>query len=80
RLIGDSYWLVAEFGRDAQFVRNIMANPRVRIQIRGIWHTGTAVLLDEDDPRARLRQLPRLNSAVVRTLGSNLLTVRVDLD
>lgn len=32
-----------------------------------------------DDPVARLRTLPRLNSAGVRVLGAGLLTVRVDL-
>ncbi|WP_227979337.1 nitroreductase/quinone reductase family protein [Nocardia spumae] len=80
KLDGSSYWFVSEFGRGAQYVRNIIANPEVRLQIRGTWHTGTAVLLDEDDPRARLRKLPRINSAAVRTIGSNLLTIRVDLD
>lgn len=60
--------------------RNITADPRVRVRIRGRWHTGTAVLLPDDDPVARLRTLPRLNSAAVRAFGAGLLTVRVDLD
>jgi deazaflavin-dependent oxidoreductase (nitroreductase family) len=80
RRVGDSFWLVSEYGERSQYVRNIRANPRVRVRIRGRWHPGTAHLLPEDDPRARLKTLPRLNSAAVRVLGTGLLTVRVDLD
>ncbi|MEV6177914.1 nitroreductase/quinone reductase family protein [Streptomyces sp. NPDC052015] len=79
RRVGDSFWLVSEFGERSQYVRNIKADPRVRVRIRGRWHTGTAHLLPDDDPVARLRALPRFNSTVVRALGTNLLTVRVDL-
>ncbi|MFI7410679.1 nitroreductase/quinone reductase family protein [Streptomyces sp. NPDC049627] len=80
RRVGDSFWLVSEFGDKSQYVRNIKADPRVRVRIRGRWHTGTAHLLPDDDPIARLRGLPRFNSVGVRALGTNLLTVRVDLD
>lgn len=79
RRVGDSFWLVSEFGDRSQYVRNIRANPRVRVRIGGRWHTGTAHLLPDDDPVARLRALPRLNSTAVRALGTDLLTVRVDL-
>lgn len=79
RRVGDSFWLVSEYGEKSQYVRNIQVNPRVRVRIRGRWHTGTAQLLPDDDARARLTSLPRLNSAAVRVLGTNLLTVRVDL-
>ncbi len=80
RRVGDTFWLVSEFGERSQYVRNIKADPRVRVRIRGRWHTGTAHLLPDDDPVARLRRLPRSNSAAVRVLGTDLLTVRVDLD
>ncbi|MDT5188823.1 MAG: hypothetical protein QOI28_1074, partial [Mycobacterium sp.] len=36
--------------------------------------------LPDDDTVARLRQLPAMNSAVVKLAGSELLTIRVDLD
>jgi deazaflavin-dependent oxidoreductase (nitroreductase family) len=78
--VGGSFWLVSEFGERSQYVRNITADPRVRVRIRGRWHEGTAHLMPEDDPVARLRGLPRVNSLGVRALGTNLLTVRVDLD
>ncbi|MFJ9118091.1 nitroreductase/quinone reductase family protein [Streptomyces sp. NPDC102394] len=80
RRTGRSFWLVSEFGERSQYVRNIKADPRVRVRLRGRWHTGTAHLLPDDDPVARLRGLPRMNSAAVRAVGSGLLTVRVDLD
>ncbi|MFF2326586.1 MULTISPECIES: nitroreductase/quinone reductase family protein [unclassified Streptomyces] len=77
--VGREFWLVSEFGERSQYLRNIRADPRVRVRIGGRWHTGTAHPLPEDDARARLRRLPRYNSAVVRALGTDLLTVRVDL-
>ncbi|MFI0038431.1 nitroreductase family deazaflavin-dependent oxidoreductase [Streptomyces mutabilis] len=82
RRVGDSFWLVSEFGERSQYVRNIRADPRVRVRIRGRWHTGTAHLLADDDPIARMRHLPRLNSLAVRAMGvgTGHLTVRVDLE
>ncbi|HEY8981210.1 MAG TPA: nitroreductase/quinone reductase family protein [Streptomyces sp.] len=80
RRVGDAFWLVSEFGDRSQYIRNIKADPRVRVRLRGRWHTGTAHILRDDDAVARLRGLPRMNSAAVRVLGTDLLTVRVDLD
>lgn len=88
--IGNQFWLVAEHGMKAGYVRNIAANPRVRLKLRhGIlarWHTGTAQMLPDDDARERQRwlagKLPssRGNAAAVRVFGMELLTVRIDLD
>ncbi len=52
----------------------------MRVRIGGRWHEGTAHVLPADDPVARLRTLPRSNSAVVRLVGTDLPTVRVDLE
>jgi len=79
-LQGDTFWIVAEFGRGAGYVRNIAADPRVRVCVRGMWRTGVAHVLDEDDPHERQRSLPRLNALAVRLAGTDLLTIRVDLD
>ncbi|MFJ3719024.1 nitroreductase/quinone reductase family protein [Streptomyces sp. NPDC090057] len=79
RRVGDSFWIVSEFGHKSQYVRNIQADPRVRVRFAGRWHHGTAHLLPDDDAVARLRSLPRFNSAAVRAFGTDLLTVRVDL-
>ncbi|MFF3819644.1 nitroreductase/quinone reductase family protein [Streptomyces bluensis] len=80
RRVGDSFWLVSEHGERSQYIRNIRANSRVRVRIGGRWHGGTAHVLPDDDVAARLRTLPRSNSAVVRLVGTDLLTVRVDLE
>lgn len=80
KLVGHQFWFVSEFGDQSQYVRNIQADPHVRVRLRGTWRSGTAHLLPEDDARARLRGLPQFNSLGVRAFGTNLLTVRVDLD
>jgi deazaflavin-dependent oxidoreductase (nitroreductase family) len=79
-LAGDTVWIVAEHGRQAAYVRNIEADPSVRIKIGRRWRSGTAQLMPGDDPRARQRAMPAVNTAVVRLMGTDLLTVRVDLD
>jgi len=59
---------------------------KLRDGLRSRWHTGTAHLLADDDPRERQRwlakQLPSSarNAALVRFFGTELLTVRIDLD
>jgi deazaflavin-dependent oxidoreductase (nitroreductase family) len=88
--IGREFWIVAEHGRKAGYVRNIEANPHVRLKLRegflARWHTGTAHILPDDDPRARQDWLAgevrgaRTNAAAVRFFGTELLTVRIDLD
>lgn len=77
-LVGNQFWFVSEFGDKSQYVKNIQANPQVRVRLKGKWHTGTAHLLPDDDPHERLRSLPTFNSFGVRTFGTNLLTIRVD--
>jgi deazaflavin-dependent oxidoreductase (nitroreductase family) len=80
RMVDNQFWLVSEHGEHSDYVRNIKANPAVRVRIGGRWRSGTAHLLPDDDPLQRLGDLPRLNSAVVRLMGTDLLTIRVDLD
>jgi len=80
RVIGNQFWMVSEHGDHSHYVLNIKANPVVRVRIRDQWRTGTAHLMPEDDTKERLRSLPGFNSAVVRLMGSDLLTIRVDLD
>jgi deazaflavin-dependent oxidoreductase (nitroreductase family) len=80
RFEGTDFWLVSDHGAHSDYVRNIQANPRVRLQAGGRWYTGTAHLLPDDDPQQRLRKLPRLNSTMVRLLGTNHLTIRIAVD
>jgi deazaflavin-dependent oxidoreductase (nitroreductase family) len=80
-LDGDTLWIVAEHGRKASYVRNIEAEPRVRVRVGRKWRLGVATVLYDDDWRDRQRQLPnKLNSALVRAVGTEHVTVRVDLD
>jgi deazaflavin-dependent oxidoreductase (nitroreductase family) len=80
-IVGDTLWVVAEHGRKAAYVRNIEAHPRVRVRIGRAWRTATAHVLPDDDWRERQRHLPnRANAAAVRLMGSEPVTVRVDLD
>ncbi|CDM76818.1 nitroreductase/quinone reductase family protein [Mycobacterium marinum] len=80
KLVDNQFWMVSEHGEHSDYVRNIKANPAVRVRLDGEWRSGTAHLLPDDDPLRRLGNLPRLNSAVVRAIGSELLSIRVDLD
>jgi RNA polymerase sigma-70 factor, ECF subfamily len=90
-LLGDTFWLVSEHGRTAGYVLNIEHSPRVRVKIGRSWRTGTAHILPDDDPFARLDtvaselgRMRRLDAAIfrsfVRLLGTQPLTVRTDLD
>jgi deazaflavin-dependent oxidoreductase (nitroreductase family) len=77
----DTLWIVAEHGRRSAYVRNVEADPRVRVRAGLRWRTGTARVLADDDWRERQRRLPnKLASAMVRAMGTEHVTVRVDLD
>jgi deazaflavin-dependent oxidoreductase (nitroreductase family) len=80
-LRGERFWIVAEHGRHADYVRNIEREPRVRVKARGRWRTGTAHVLPDEDPRALLRALKRpLNDAGLIVMATEPLVVRIDLD
>jgi RNA polymerase sigma-70 factor (ECF subfamily) len=90
-LIGNTFWLVCEHGTGAGYVRNIEANPRVRVKIGRRWRTGSAHIVPDDDPYARLDlvasalgRMRRVDAAIfrffVRRLGTRPVTVRIDLD
>ena len=86
---GDSFWIIAEHGTRAGWIRNIQHDPRVRVRLRvGLryrWVDGIATVRPDDDPLARQRQiiawhpLRALNAINVRVLGADLLTVHVQL-
>ena len=75
------FWIVTEHGRRAAYVKNIEANPRVRVKVGRRWYSGTAHILPDDDPIERMRILGRrANDTAVRLMGTEHLTIRVDLD
>src|SRR3954454_20293497 len=79
-LDGDTVWVVAEQGRHAGYVRNLEAEPRVRLRIARRWVAATATVVDGDDPQARLDGVfdPK-HASLVRRAGTSLLTIRFDL-
>ncbi|HEV7710157.1 MAG TPA: nitroreductase/quinone reductase family protein [Asanoa sp.] len=80
-LAGDTFWLIAAHGNQADYVRNLQANPNVRVKIGRQWRRGTAVPLPDDDPVARSRMLPyQWDAAIGRFMASGPLTIRIDLD
>ena len=73
-------WIVAEHGRHAGYVRNLQADPNVRVRLRGRWRDATAEVVPDDDPQERLDSFGRRSHAsAVRRFGTDLTTVRVEL-
>lgn len=79
-LIGDAFWVIAAHGQQADWVRNISQEPRVRVLVNRRWRNGTATVMPEDDPGRRSRTLHhRWDAAVGRPIATTPLTVRIDL-
>jgi deazaflavin-dependent oxidoreductase (nitroreductase family) len=77
---GDTLWVVAEQGRHAGYVANLLAQPQVRLMVHRRWRDATAHVLDDDDPVARLKTFGDDNhAALVQRFGTSLLTIRFDL-
>lgn len=80
-LRGNQFWIVTEHGWYASYVKNVVANPRVRVRVGRTWFTGTAHILEDDDPYERLRWLKRpANDTMLRAVGTEHIVIRVDLD
>lgn len=85
-LDGSTFWIVAEHGSRCDYVKNLTADPNVRVKVGRRWYRGTASLVEEDGPLDRRRILDRRNGLVGRADGvifrasaSEPLTIRVDL-
>lgn len=77
---GDSIWIIAEQGRHAGWVRNLEANPAVRVRHRARWNFARASIVDGDDPRSRLNTWGRPgHTRLVTAFGTQLTTVHLDL-
>jgi hypothetical protein len=86
-LDGTTYWLVAGHGEDSDYVKNLLANPLVRVKLGRTWHLGSATLLPGDDGRARRKRLDRANKWIgradglaFRVVASKPTTIRIDLE
>jgi deazaflavin-dependent oxidoreductase (nitroreductase family) len=79
RTEGDTGWVVAEHGRHAGYVRNLEANPDVRVRMHRRWRPAQARIVDDDDPQARLDSFGRRShEAAVRRFGTDLLTIQFE--
>jgi deazaflavin-dependent oxidoreductase (nitroreductase family) len=68
-LEGDTLWIVTEHGRKAAYVRNIEANPDVRVRVGRRWRSG----------RARVLGPATTVPSMVKLMGTDHLAIRVDL-
>lgn len=79
-LSGNIFWLIAGHGAQADYVRNIMRDPRVRVKVFRRWREGVATLLPHDDTHARSKTLPyQWDAAIGRMMATTPLTIRIDL-
>jgi deazaflavin-dependent oxidoreductase (nitroreductase family) len=79
-LDGDTFWVIAAHGDQADWVRNIQHDRRVRVLVNRRWRTGWAVVLPDDDVAERSRQLPvQWDAAIGRAIATTPLVVRIDL-
>ena len=71
-------WLVSVHGTHANFVKNLVKEPRVRVKHRGRWRQGRARVEPLD--RERLAEFNFYARMGPRTLGIDPMFVRVDFD
>lgn len=86
-LDGDKVWIVAEAGRQANYVQNLLAEPRVRIRVYGDWRSGRATVVDDADPVELRRRIEgahglvgRIDGLAFRAAASDMTPIRIDLD
>lgn len=70
-------WVNSVHGRHADWVRNLEADPEVRIRLKGRWRRGTATVHDYDD--AIVRRFNAYARSGPRTLGIDPVLVRIAL-
>ena len=75
---GNTVWLIAVHGDHSSFARNIVADPRVRLKVRGRWRGGTATLVPMDP--SVVDRFSRYARSGPRTLGIDPRLVRIELD
>src|SRR5262245_1322480 len=80
-LDGESLWVLAAHGDQSDYVRNMKADPGVRVKVAGVWRRGRATMLADDDTVARSRTLPyQWDAAIGRRMATTPVTIRIDLD
>lgn len=80
RQIGDSVWLVSADPHHAGYVKNLQADPKVRVKVRGRWMNGTAETVPDDNARRRMFQINPINGLYIAVAGREHVTVRIRVD
>jgi deazaflavin-dependent oxidoreductase (nitroreductase family) len=75
---GNVTWVIAVHGRHCGFVRNVEANPNVRLRLRGRWRNGTANVGPMDE--AIVGRFNAYGKAGPKTVGWDPLLVRIELN
>lgn len=86
-LCEDTFWVVAEHGTACQYVKNLLADPNVRVKAGGAWRTGVATVLPGDAALDRRRELNQhhglgglIDGAIFEASATDPLTIRIDLE
>ena len=80
RRTNGSVWVVAAHASKSAKVRNLRADPHVRVRVQGRWQTGVAHIVPDDDARRRAVQVSPLNGLFMNLASSDQLSIRIDLD
>lgn len=86
-MLGSAFWIVAVHGSDCAYVKNLMAEPVVRVKVKRTWHAGRATVVPDDDALARHHQIVaangwvgRADSVFFRASATTPISVCVELD
>ena len=87
-LDGDQFWVVAQDGHQCAYVRNLLADPNVRVKgPRQPWRQGRAFVAPDVDGHAKRREIDRRNGLsgavdglIFRAASTVLVTVKIELE
>jgi deazaflavin-dependent oxidoreductase (nitroreductase family) len=68
-LDGTVFWLVSEHGTKCDYVKNLIADPHVRVKVGRQWFSGIASVVKDDDAFARRRRIDEVNGLLGRADG-----------
>jgi hypothetical protein len=79
-------WVVSEHGIGCDYVKNLIANPNVRVKVGRRWYGGNATVVNDDDAFARRQRIDesygligRADGVIFRASASDPVTIRIDL-
>ncbi len=79
RLDGDVLWVVIAHTRNNASLKNLRANPNVRVRVGGRWREGIATVVEHDDARRRAVRINPVNGLFLAMATSDQVSVRVGL-